>query len=235
MNEKWNDPGKGFHAGGEDFYDQKKESLFNSIVLFRILPVLMVVLSVSSLLFGWIRITDDLKDDLNRIQKYVGIGSNIMNKYLGTDELAGIDVGEIEDLITVFSDGLLTPEEIFKEGDTVQNAATSIRKICTKFNLSSDTADALDTLADSIQVFRYLYIVVFGTATVTILLILFRKKILGNWYFTIAMAIMTGWCWRLVRTISENGTEEQVLQCTIVPVIALLLSLPLIPYEKKDG
>lgn len=233
MNEKWDDPGKEFQPG-EELDGQKKESLFISIVLFRILPVLMVVLSVSSLLYGWIRIADDLKDDLNRIQKYVGIGSNIMNKYLGTDELAGIDVGEIEKLITVFSDGLLTPEEIFVKGDTVQNAASSIRTICTKFNLKSDTADALDTLSDSIQLFRYLYIAVFVTAAVTVLLILFRKKILGNWYFTITMAFMAGWCWRLVRTISENGSGEPTIQSTIVPVIALLLSLPLIPYGKKD-
>ena len=70
---------------------QEKESLFSRIILFRALPILMAVLSMSCLFFGWIRIPDDLTSDLNTIEKYVSKGNSLLEKYLGTSEIAGID------------------------------------------------------------------------------------------------------------------------------------------------
>ena len=59
------------------------------------------------------------------------------------------------------------------------------------------------------------------------------KKILGNWYFTVATALMAGGGWRLAGSINEKLAEGGDLKCTLIPVIALLLSLPLIPYRKR--
>lgn len=234
MFERWDRPEQ-MHIDHEDGEDnlKRKEVFLIRLILFRAIPVLMIVLSISSCFFGWIRIPDKLREDLNSIQKYVKMGNNFLNKYLGTSELAGINTEEIGELIDVFSDGELTPYEIFSKGETVQNASDSVSRICTKIKLESDMAGALETLAKNIQLFRYLFFAVIGTGLLTILMILFRKKLFGNWYFTIAMALMAGWCWQLVRTVNEKMAEGGDIKCTMLPVIALLFSLPLIPYGRK--
>lgn len=234
MNERW-DYHESMDGRRREEHEilQKKESLFRSVILFRALPVLLVIMSMSCLFFGWVRIPDNLQKDLSRIQKYVGVGNNLLNKYLGTSELAGINTEEIGELLGIFADGQLSPYEIYSEGETVQNASESVSRICAKLKLDSDTADALAALSEKIQWFRYLFFAVIGTGMLTILLILFRKKFLGNWCFSIATALMAGWCWRLAGSINEKLAEGGDLKCTLIPVIALLLSLPWIPYRKK--
>ena len=212
---------------------QEKESLFSRIILFRALPILMAVLSISCLFFGWIRIPDDLTSDLNTIEKYVSKGNSLLEKYLGTGEIAGIDTSEIKDLIGILSDGELTPYEMITEADTVQNTADSIRVICTKLKLESQSADGLEALADGLQVFRYLYFAMIGTGLLTILLILFRRKSLGNWLFPAAAAGLLVWTLLMVKTINEKMAEGSSLNCTIVPFVALLLSIPWVPYMRK--
>ena len=135
--------------------------------------------------------------------------------------------------IGILSDGELTPYEMITKADTVQNTADSIRLICTKLKLESQSADGLEALADGLQVFRYLYFAMIGTGFLTIILILFRRKILGNWFFPAAAAGLLVWTLLMVKTINEKMAEGSSLSCTILPFAALLLSLPLIPYKRK--
>lgn len=221
-----------YYSPDSEFYGQEKESLLKKVFLFRLLPVLMVVISMSCLFFSWMTIPEEWKNDLVKIEQYVSRGSSLLEGFLGSSEIAGVDTEEIEELIGIFSDGKLTPNEIYNHAETVKNGSEDLIGICSKLKIENDTTEALEKLASGMTLFRYLYLAVMGTGAITIILIFFRKKLIGNWFFTAAVAAMTAWHGRLIWVMNEqlNGYEIKI---TVIPFIALILSLPLIRYQKK--
>lgn len=212
---------------------KEKESVFRSVVLFRILPVLLILLSLNCLFAGWIRFSDDLRTDLNEITGYVGTASSLLEKFAGITSIGGIETSELEAVIDMLSDGKLTPYEICTEVDTVEKASMELSQLCDRLDIQSNSVEMLDTMADAMAVFRILCYILLGTAVLTILLILFRIKILGNWFFTAAMAALPAWCLMVMHTVNERIGSEYHVGLTIVPLIAVILSLPLIPYRRK--
>ena len=222
-----------YDEGAWQWQEEKREGFVRSVIFFRVLPILLILLSLSCLFTGWVRFSDNLKTDLNEITGYVSKTSSFLGKYAGIDSIGGIDTTELEEVIGILSDGELTPYEICTGVNTVQKASMELSQICDRLNIQSDSVDTLNSMAEGMAVFRLLCIILLGTAVLTILLILFRVKILGNWYFTAAAAALLICCVLLMNAVNQKMGTDYHISLTMFPFIAVILSLPLIPYKKK--
>ena len=219
---------------GTDFPVRKTgENWFHKVILYRMLPILLIISSWSCMSLGWIQMNDSMKDDLTRILGYVSKGSSVLEKYLGIDDIAGVSTSDLEAMNEILSDGRLTPYEIFTEADTVKRAAESLGVLCKKLKFTTNTGEALEAMALKIGVFHYLYLAVSITAVLTIFLILFRQKLFGNWLFPLSNAAAIIWFSMLIRTVNEKTGSEYDLKFTVIPFLALLLSLPFIRYDRR--
>ena len=212
-----------------------EESWFRKLILFRMLPIVLVLSSWSCLFLGWVQMNDSMRDDLTKILKYLSKGSSVMEKYLGINDVAGIDTSDLESMNSILSDGRLTPYEIYIEADTVKSAAKSLSIICKKMKITTNAGEALEVMALKVGVFHYLFFAVTGIAILTIFLILIRRKILGNWLFSISNMVIIIWFGLLIRTINEKTGSEYDLKYTIIPFLSLILSLPFIRYDRRKN
>lgn len=222
-----------YDAGASQWQEERREGIFRSVFLFRVLPILLILLSLSCLFTGWVRFSDNLKTDLNEITGYVSKTSTFLGKYVGIDSIGGIDTTELEEVIEILSDGELSPYEICTGVDTVQKASMELSQICDRLNIQSDTVDMLNSMAEGMSLFRLLCMILLGTAVLTIILILFRVKILGNWFFTAAAAALLVCCVLLMNAVNQKMGADYHVGLTMFPFIAVILSLPLIPYKRK--